>query len=45
MRLIQGGRFDAVITIFNAVGHLTSANFECAIQYICKLGPKGPVCL
>ncbi len=34
MRTIKVGEFDAVITIFNAIGHLTKADFEQAIQNI-----------
>jgi 2-polyprenyl-3-methyl-5-hydroxy-6-metoxy-1,4-benzoquinol methylase len=34
MRTAQYGKFDAVITIFNAVGHLTKLDFEKAIQNI-----------
>lgn len=34
MRTIQVGEFDAVITIFNAIGHLTKLDFEEAIQNI-----------
>ena len=30
----QVGQFDAVITIFNAVGHLTKQDFKKAIQNI-----------
>lgn len=36
MRTLQVGAFDAVITIFNAVGHLTKAGFEKAMQNIHK---------
>lgn len=32
MRVLRVGKFDAVITIFNAVGHLTKADFEKALQ-------------
>ncbi len=28
MRTLQVGKFDAVITIFNAIGHVTKADFE-----------------
>ncbi|MBY0353559.1 class I SAM-dependent methyltransferase [Candidatus Babeliales bacterium] len=34
MRTVKVGAFDAVITIFNAVGHLTKADFEKAMQNI-----------
>lgn len=34
MRTIQAGKFDAVITIFNAVGHLTKSDFEKTIRNI-----------
>ncbi|PQM71360.1 class I SAM-dependent methyltransferase [Legionella pneumophila] len=34
MRELQAGKFDAVITIFNAIGHLTKADFEKALQNI-----------
>ncbi|NKB47160.1 MAG: methyltransferase domain-containing protein [Legionellales bacterium] len=34
MRSNQGGQFDAVLTIFNAIGHLTKADFEVALQNI-----------
>jgi len=34
MRTIQVGKFDAAITIFNAIGHLTKAGFEKAIRNI-----------
>lgn len=34
MRTIQVGQFDAVITIFNAIGHLTKTGFEKAIRNI-----------
>jgi SAM-dependent methyltransferase len=34
MRTLQAGRFDAVITIANAVGHLTKPDFEKAMQNI-----------
>lgn len=36
MRTIKLGRFDAVISMFNAVGHLTKADFEKAIKNIGK---------
>lgn len=34
MRSVKAGKFDAVITIFNAVGHLTKLDFEKGIQNI-----------
>lgn len=34
MRDVKAGKFDAVITIFNAIGHLTKADFEKALQNI-----------
>ncbi len=34
MRELKVGQFDAVITIFNAIGHLTKADFEKAMQNI-----------
>jgi cyclopropane fatty-acyl-phospholipid synthase-like methyltransferase len=34
MRNLQVGKFDAVITIFNAIGHLTKADFEIALKNI-----------
>jgi SAM-dependent methyltransferase len=34
MRELRVGKFDAVITIFNAIGHLTKADFEKALQNI-----------
>jgi 2-polyprenyl-3-methyl-5-hydroxy-6-metoxy-1,4-benzoquinol methylase len=34
MRTAKVGKFDAVITIFNAIGHLTKTDFEQAIQNI-----------
>lgn len=34
MRQLRAGQFDAVITIFNAIGHLTKADFEHALQNI-----------
>lgn len=36
MRSTQAGQFDAVVTIFNAIGHLTRSDFEIAIQNIHK---------
>lgn len=34
MRELRVGKFDAVITIFNAIGHLTKADFKKALQNI-----------
>jgi ubiquinone/menaquinone biosynthesis C-methylase UbiE len=34
MRKVKAGKFDAVITIFNAIGHLIKADFEKALQNI-----------
>ncbi len=34
MRDLHVGKFDAVITIFNAIGHLTKTDFEKALQNI-----------
>ena len=36
MRTLQIGCFDAVITIFNAVGHLTKSSFKIAMKNIHK---------
>lgn len=36
MRTLKVGKFDAVITMFNAVGHLTKAGFEKAMANIRK---------
>jgi ubiquinone/menaquinone biosynthesis C-methylase UbiE len=42
MRCIQVGEFDAVITIFNAIGHLTKPGFEKALRNINRnLRPNG----
>ncbi len=42
MRSMQVGHFDAVITIFNAVGHLTKADFEMAMRNVhSNLNPEG----
>jgi len=42
MRTSKIGQFNAVLTIFNAVGHLTQADFELAIQNIhANLKPGG----
>lgn len=34
MRTVHVGEFDAVITIFNSIGHLTKSDFENALQNI-----------
>lgn len=34
MRTLQAGKFDAVITIFNAIGHVTKADFEKTLKNI-----------
>jgi len=36
MRTIQVGQFDAVISIFNAVGHLSKRDFEKAMRNVAK---------
>lgn len=42
MRTSQLGKFQAVITIFNAIGHLTQEDFEMALDNIHQnLDPKG----
>jgi 2-polyprenyl-3-methyl-5-hydroxy-6-metoxy-1,4-benzoquinol methylase len=42
MRTTQAGQFDAAITIFNAIGHLTRSDFEKTILNIRKnLHPRG----
>lgn len=42
MRELHVGQFDAVITIFNAIGHLVKADFEKALQNIhTNLKPGG----
>jgi len=42
MRTLKVGQFDAVITIFNAIGHLTKADFEKTLQNIrTNLNPGG----
>lgn len=41
MRTTQAGRFDAVITIFNAVGHLNKADFNKAMKNIYRNLHKG----
>ena len=42
MRTSQLGQFDAVLTIFNSIGHLTKADFEIALKNIhANLKPGG----
>lgn len=42
VRSAQLGSFDAVITIFNSIGHLTKSDFEIAMKNIyMNLNPKG----
>lgn len=41
MRTLKVGKFDAVITIFNAVGHVSKAGFEKAMRNIHKNLKKG----
>ena len=42
MRTSQVGQFDAVLTIFNSIGHLTKSDFELALQNIYEnLNPGG----
>jgi ubiquinone/menaquinone biosynthesis C-methylase UbiE len=41
MRTIQVGQFDAVISIFNAVGHLTKRDFEKAMHNVARNLKKG----
>lgn len=41
MRTSQVGKFDAVLTIFNAIGHLTKSDFEKAIENIAQNLVKG----
>jgi ubiquinone/menaquinone biosynthesis C-methylase UbiE len=43
MRNLELGNFDAVITIFNSVGHLTKLDFEKAMQNIYKNLNKGGI--
>jgi ubiquinone/menaquinone biosynthesis C-methylase UbiE len=43
MRTIQAGQFDAVISIFNAVGHLTKEDFERAMSNIYRNLKEGGV--
>ena len=37
MRTLQAGKFDAVITIFNSIGHLTTLDFEKALSNVYTL--------
>lgn len=41
MRTTQIGKFDAVITIFNSIGHLTKIDFEIALRNIARNLKKG----
>lgn len=41
MRTIQVGQFDAVISIFNAIGHLSKSDFEKAMRNVAKNLKKG----
>ncbi|MBX3710073.1 MAG: class I SAM-dependent methyltransferase [Gammaproteobacteria bacterium] len=42
MRITKAGHFDAVLTIFNAIGHLTKRDFEKAMRNIhANLNPDG----
>ncbi len=42
VRSVRLGSFDAVITIFNSIGHLTKSDFEIAMKNIyMNLNPKG----
>jgi SAM-dependent methyltransferase len=42
MRTVRHGRFDAAISIFNAVGHLAPDDFERAMRNVRRnLGPRG----
>lgn len=41
MRTAHIGEFDAVITIFNSIGHLTKADFEIALRNIANNLKKG----
>ena len=43
MRSIKVGQFDAAITIFNAIGHLTKAGFEKAMRNIHKNLDEGGI--
>lgn len=43
IRIAQYGKFDAVITIFNAIGHLSRKDFEKAINNISKNLNKGGI--
>ncbi|MCX7114308.1 MAG: methyltransferase domain-containing protein [Gammaproteobacteria bacterium] len=36
MRTLKVGTFDAVVTIFNAIGHVTKADFEKTLRNICS---------
>jgi len=42
MRTTKAGKFDSVITIFNAIGHLTRTDYKKALKNICtNLKPGG----
>ena len=41
MRTLHVGMFDAVLTIFNAIGHLTKSDFEKSVQNIADNLKKG----
>ncbi len=43
MRTVKAGEFDAAITIFNAIGHLTKKDFEKAIRNIHRNLKKGGI--
>lgn len=43
MRKVKAGKFDAVITIFNAIGHLTKADFAKALRNICANLKEGGI--
>lgn len=43
MRTVKVGKFDAVITIFNAIGHLTKSSFEKAMRNIGKNLKEGGI--
>lgn len=43
MRTLKVGKFDAVITIFNAIGHLTKSDFEKAIKNVSENLKEGGI--
>lgn len=43
MRILNAGTFDAVITIFNAIGHLIKEDFEKSLQNIYKNLKEGGI--